>query len=244
MGQLNEAKAIREEAYMYVNETYDSEHPLVLEAGGELIEILNRTGNYYDAERFARVCYEALTRAPLDPNSYEAADAARNLANASCNLIETNGFKSAVIEEAEMLARKAVRIMKELKESKSIEMINTFQTLVNVLSTKKDFSDETKRLLEDYLNYAIRFQGLDSESASFAQRHLGRFHYNFSDTFCSNDAKTKHPQLAESYYKEELLIFIKHYGPNHFNTLQITSNLSILSTALEQIENHHSSEEP
>jgi hypothetical protein len=79
---------MREEAYIYVSQSHDPEHPLVLEAGGELIEILFETGDYYDAERFARVCYEALTRAPLDPNSFEAAIAARNLAIASCNLVK------------------------------------------------------------------------------------------------------------------------------------------------------------
>jgi hypothetical protein len=73
-----------------------------------LIEILGLTGDYYDAERFARICYDALTRAPLDSNCYEAAEAARNLAEASCNLIRDIGPESADIDEAEMLARKAV----------------------------------------------------------------------------------------------------------------------------------------
>jgi hypothetical protein len=94
---------------------YNPEHPLVLEAGGKLIEILVLTGDFYDAERFARVCYEALTRAPLDPDSFEAANAAKNLVNSSYLLIETNGPESANIDEAEMLARKAVSIMKNLK---------------------------------------------------------------------------------------------------------------------------------
>jgi hypothetical protein len=91
-------------AYVYVSEVYNPKHPLVLRAGGRLIGILS---HYYDAERFARICYEALTRAPLDPDSFEAAEAAINLVNASCNLIKSNGPDSADKEEAEMLARKA-----------------------------------------------------------------------------------------------------------------------------------------
>jgi hypothetical protein len=89
-------------------------HPLVLEAGGQFIEILNLTGDYYDAECFARVCYDILTRSPLDPDSLEAANAASNLANESVNLINKNGPENADIEESEMLARKAARIIKEL----------------------------------------------------------------------------------------------------------------------------------
>jgi tetratricopeptide (TPR) repeat protein len=108
MGKLTESKAIREEAYMHVSEIHNHEHPLVLEIGGNLIEILIATGELYDAERFARVCYDSLTRVPLDPDSYEAANAARNLTEVSCDLIRANGLDSVNIEEAEMLARKAV----------------------------------------------------------------------------------------------------------------------------------------
>jgi hypothetical protein len=93
-----------------LNETYDPEHPIVLEAGSRLIEILSRTGHHHDnVERFARICYECLTRTPLDPESFEAAEAAGNLSRASFDLIQANGPGSADIDEAEMLAKKAVR---------------------------------------------------------------------------------------------------------------------------------------
>jgi hypothetical protein len=124
---------VKEEAYMKVSEAYDPEHSLVLEAGGELIGILNLTGDYYDAERFARVCYDSLTRAPLDPDSIEIAIAARNLADSSCSFIQENGPKIADIDEAEMLAIKAAQIIKELKGPGSSDMINAFSILVSVL---------------------------------------------------------------------------------------------------------------
>jgi hypothetical protein len=86
--EREKAKSIREEAYMHVNETYNPEHPLVLEAAGQLIGTLLNLGDFYNAERFARICYDALIRPPLDPKSYEAAKAAGNLANASRFLIQ------------------------------------------------------------------------------------------------------------------------------------------------------------
>jgi hypothetical protein len=46
------AKAVMEEAYNYVAELYNPEHPQVLFVAGKLIESLNQTGNCYDAERF------------------------------------------------------------------------------------------------------------------------------------------------------------------------------------------------
>jgi hypothetical protein len=70
IGKFIKAKAVMEEAYDYLNEIYDPEHPLVLEAGGTLVQVLGRTGDHYDAERLARICYDSLTRLHLDPESY------------------------------------------------------------------------------------------------------------------------------------------------------------------------------
>jgi hypothetical protein len=71
--KISEEKAVRKEAYIYASEIYNPEHPIVLEAGGLLIDTLCRSGDFYDAERFARVCYDSLTRPPLDPEAYEVA---------------------------------------------------------------------------------------------------------------------------------------------------------------------------
>jgi hypothetical protein len=54
MNKIAEAKATREEAYMWVSEAYSPLHPLVLDAGGKLISILTVTGDHYDVERFAK----------------------------------------------------------------------------------------------------------------------------------------------------------------------------------------------
>jgi hypothetical protein len=78
---------------------YDPEHPLLLKAASKLIEILDETGDYYDAERFVRICYEALSRQTLDPDSFEEANAAMNLPQTSCNLIRVNGSESADISQ-------------------------------------------------------------------------------------------------------------------------------------------------
>jgi hypothetical protein len=106
MGKVSEAKATREEAYCSISEVYDPEHPLVLEAGTRLIEILKVTKKYYDAERFSRICYESLTRTPLDPDSFQIANAAINLATISIHLIRTKGPEGADIIEADFPVRK------------------------------------------------------------------------------------------------------------------------------------------
>jgi tetratricopeptide (TPR) repeat protein len=133
MGKYTEAKTIREEAYICVSERYNSEHPLVLVAGGQLIEALNMTEDYYDAERFARFCYDGLTRPPLDPDSYEAAQASINLSFACCNLNKRDGPESADIEEAEMLASKGISIIKEVKGPGCYDMRWSFSALIKVI---------------------------------------------------------------------------------------------------------------
>jgi hypothetical protein len=239
MGKLTEAKALAEEAYMFVSEVYDPEHPLVLEAGDQLVQILGHTGDYHDAERFARICYEGLTRAPLDPESVEAAKGAATLAQATCNLISKNGPESADIEEAEMLARKAIRIMKERKGPASNELGYVFESLVRVRLLKEDFTGETKSLLEDYLSDAIRYETKDGENASLANRHLGQFHSLIVDTLPCNEAKRKHLQLSESYYKESVRLQTEQFGRQNCNTLKTAARLSEVTRKLEQIRSHH-----
>lgn len=200
IGRSTESKAVREEAYMYVSAVYNPEHPLVLENGGKLITILVATGEFYDAERFARVCYDGLTRAPRE-NDPEGGD----------------------IIEAEMLARKAVHIMKEFKGPFSKASLLSCKVFFNIILFKKDFTDETKSLLEDYLSDAIRYEGVDGESTALAHSHLALFHSGISDKFSCKDTERKHLQIAVSHFKEELRISIILFGPNSPNALQVTS---------------------
>jgi tetratricopeptide (TPR) repeat protein len=176
MNNLTEAKAIFEEAYMHISEANHPEHPLVLKAGDHLIDSLSLTGEFYDAERFARICYQSLTRPPLDPESYLVARACLNLAKVSCGLIRGNNSEVVDIEETEMLARKALQIMEKLIGFKSKDMEWSFNILADVLRLKKDLTDERENLLQDYLNDAIRYQGIDSSMTASAHNHFGDFH--------------------------------------------------------------------
>jgi hypothetical protein len=120
-----------------------------------------------------------------------------------------------------MLVRKASRIMKELKGPGSNEVVKPFQTLVNIMTMKKDFTNEIRSILEDFLSDVIRYQGVDCVGTAYAKSHLGHFHYLISDmSFCA-DEKRNYLQLVESYYKEVSRISAKYYGPNHPNTLQM-----------------------
>jgi hypothetical protein len=102
VGKFTESKDVRIEAYELVSMVHDPEHPMVLEAGSNVIKINGELGEHYDAERFARICYEGLNRHGLDPESYEATSAAIDLAKATFNLIKTNGPENANIVEGKL----------------------------------------------------------------------------------------------------------------------------------------------
>jgi tetratricopeptide (TPR) repeat protein len=220
--KLSETKAVREEAYECLTETYDVDHPLVLEAGRQLVEILSVIGDYYDSERFARVCYESQTRAPFDPESLQAAFAASNLAIASCNLIKSEGPESADIEEALMLARKAVYIMKKLGDPGDDGVRWSFGNLVIVIFQKGDFGHETMKLFEDFLSDAIKNRE-DDANISAANSHLGSLHYAL---YLRDIEKVEHLLLSESYCKEALTLRMRYFKEEDLVTSQLATFLS------------------
>jgi hypothetical protein len=102
----------------------------------------------------------ALNLADASSNIYAEAKAA-HLADASCSMLQFSGPESSDIEEAVMLARKAVRIIIELKGFADEDSIWAFGALFNVFHIKKDFSEETKSLYEEYMSDAIRYPNLN-----------------------------------------------------------------------------------
>jgi hypothetical protein len=128
-----EAKEAREECYNLVAEFYSPDHPMVLEAGNKLIEHLLSTEEYYDAERFARISYECLTR-PVDTESYMVADASESLATAMFRLNRND--KNWDSTEAEMLCRKALRIKNIVYGPNHVMQMRLLATLADILQVK------------------------------------------------------------------------------------------------------------
>jgi hypothetical protein len=113
--RYNEAKIVLEEVYDLMATTYCLDHPLVLKTANLLVKTLIVLKEYYDAQRFASICYEILTR-PIDTESDEVADAAYSLARVSFYLIRDQDAERGGeamerdLKFMEMLLRKAIRI--------------------------------------------------------------------------------------------------------------------------------------
>jgi hypothetical protein len=107
------------------------DHPLVLMVANDMIHILIMLEEYVDAERYARISYECLTR-PIDTESEEVANAAMLLADVTFQLILDG--KDGDIEEAEMLARKSLRIMQKIDGLNACSACSIKIVLSNILS--------------------------------------------------------------------------------------------------------------
>ena len=88
-----------------------------------MINVLILTEEYEDAERYARISYECLTRS-IDTESEEVANAAESLANIMYNLIR-RGVEGVNVVEAEMLSRKVLRIRQRVNGANNVVTVNS-----------------------------------------------------------------------------------------------------------------------
>jgi hypothetical protein len=233
---LSEAKATYEETYNFMVEKFYPDHPLVLEVANSLIKILIRTEEYFDAERFARICYECLTR-PIDTESNEVGFAAEALATVTHRLLLQNGSSSSFgnIEEVEMLARKALKIKERIHGQNHYFTSSILYLISNILRLKKSREDEVLDLLDRSLAMSIKHVGVDHENVANYSLVLAEFHGHIGDELPDRKAKIGHYRLAKRHCKEAVRIETKLRGPNHPLTLtrksvlkHITDNLSAL----------------
>lgn len=122
-----------EEAYTLASNQHGPEHPTVQKAATCLIDCCEATGNFVDAERFARINYECLN----DVNS-NTDRKGRVFANAKIQLATVwlstrsdqrdGGFEAA--EEAETVMREACDILEEMLRGE-----NTGGSVANFLSS-------------------------------------------------------------------------------------------------------------
>lgn len=129
-----EAKICYEDAYNLVAITYWPSRHIVLRVASNLIAFLNITSEYYDAEGYARICYECLTR-PVNSESEEIAEAAVLLASVSFHLCQQQGIKEGEdIAEAEFLARKSLCILQRINgPADNVHFANAIGTLADIL---------------------------------------------------------------------------------------------------------------
>lgn len=223
--KYNEAISVYEELYNMVIEIHDLDHPLVLTAANLMIDCLNSMGRCKEAEGFARISYECLTR-PVDNESEEVADAARSLADNIDAVLRSGGDGDIV--EAEMLSRKALRIMTGIHGSNHFVTSSVKIELSNILGHSSNSNDERKALLEQTLPSFIKLQGNNGDFVAKVNNGLGNVHNDIANTLPPGPARNEQHHIALKYFEESLRIATKIYGPTHPYTIELESSLSSL----------------
>lgn len=133
-----DARCMFEEAYNIMIDVYPVDHPRVLHSAGSLVHFLIVNRDYIDAERFARISYQCLSKSGTI-ESESVANFAMYLAIATFELISLNIVDSVDvcmignIEEVEMLLRKSIRINEKINGYNHYSIIDGLITLSNVL---------------------------------------------------------------------------------------------------------------
>jgi hypothetical protein len=203
--KYSEAKTVYEEMYNLVAEAYYVDHPMVLTAANYLINVLILTEEFEDAERYARISYECLTRS-VDSECEEIANASESLANVTFELICRKGVEGGDIMEAEMLCRKALRIKEKIHGANQGMTVNTRVHLSNILSVRGIHDNERERLLQQCLAINIRVFGINGSDTAMITKGLENLHSGIATNLPPGDEKTEQLRISYSYHKEVLRI--------------------------------------
>jgi tetratricopeptide (TPR) repeat protein len=216
-----------EEAYDCVAITYNPVHPKVQEVASSLIECLLSKGDFEHAETFAQLMLESLK----DPGkgSDQQSEA---VANVYCDLGDILfRQKGGDLVKNEKLERESLRIIYGADHAKVGVSVTL---LASILLSQGKVDCETTELHERAL--AIRIENFGSEGINTAasNSNLGTFYHHQAETSLSAGIRKKHLLLSVSKFNEALRIYTKLFGPDHPNTVQVSSQLSIVTHKLSK----------
>jgi tetratricopeptide (TPR) repeat protein len=188
-----------------------------------LINILIKKGDLFDvdAERYAQVTYGNLRdkKNGMDQEGEEVSNGAYNLARV---IYRQNGD----LIKAEELAREALRIRDHLYGNSHNNVGISIDLLARILRAQKNLGDETRELFEHSLAIDIRNGGPDGINTAVGNLNIGNFCRQLAGIQSTIDSKRTQLLLVKSHYEEALRIDLKVYGPNHPDTVDVTSQLT------------------
>lgn len=226
--KYKEAQLVYEEMYNALVEVYQPDHPKVLAAANQMIQNLIDLKEFGDAERYARISYDCLTR-PVDTESIGVAHAAMALADVTYKLICESKQEGWNMLEAEMLARKAIRIYEKIYGHDNLAYQATaFQVLSKILTSIGNHDIEAKDLFEKALSIYVDSEGTNGHNVAIMNYQLGLFHLKMAmaDKATYGTAWIREGAISKIYWKEAIRINTKLHGPTHDQTLQSISMLS------------------
>lgn len=214
--KTGEGANFAEEAYNLASEEFGPEHPEVHEAASILINIYQDTGNFVDAERFARINWESLK----DPNSN--VDRNGDLFALGMNQVarlwlltppdQRIGGEEAA-EEAETLSREACGIFERLEMNGANDPISSqlglsLTTQAEIMMVRGKVTPEVEAILHRVLTLSqdCRRGVVPKVKSSYDRYHhlliMGRFYVQSAEPMPDGMEKAHQLKLALRAYEE------------------------------------------
>jgi tetratricopeptide (TPR) repeat protein len=230
-GNFVDALPFAEEAYDLVAIAYNPVHPKVQEAAGVLIQCLVQKGDLYDAERFAEATLDSLKDPAngLDQESEAVAKGYYSLASV------INSQKGDLVK-AEMLTRESLRIRTLIYGNDHTDVKLSSSLLARLLMSQGDLGDETMELFESSLANDTKNYGPDGTNVAVSNYNLGNFYHCLAYEQQIVRREIEYLCLSKSKFKEALRIYTNIFGPDHPQTIEASSNLSIVLQKLWELQ--------
>jgi tetratricopeptide (TPR) repeat protein len=230
-GNHIDALPIAEEAYNLYAIVYNPVHPKVQEAAGTLIECLQDNGDLYNAGRFAEATLDSLKDPAngLDQESEEVANGYHNLASVI-------NKQEGDLAKAEMLVRESLRIRTRVYGNDHVHVGLSCSLLARILISQDNMGDEAMKLFEHHLANDTKYYGPDGPNAAISNLNLGNFYHRLSDRQQIVRREIEHLCLSKSKYKEAVRIYTKIFGPENPQTINASSELSIVLHKLYELQ--------
>jgi tetratricopeptide (TPR) repeat protein len=228
-GNYDEALTLVEEAYNCVAVAYNPVHPKVQKAASWLIECLICKGDFDHAETFAQLTLESLKDSGngLDQQSEAVAKGYHGLGRV---IYKQKGD----LVKAEKLARESLRIWTRLYGGDHAHVGVSSSLLARILQAQSKLGSETKELCERSLAINIKNFGSEGLNTAASNNNLGSFYHLQAEASLSAGIRKEHLALSFSKLNEALRIYTKLFGTDHPDTVQVSSQLSIISYKLSQ----------
>jgi tetratricopeptide (TPR) repeat protein len=136
--------------------------------------------------------------------------------------------------KAEKLVRESLRIRTRLYVSDHAQVGMSSSLLAPILESQGNLGSETKELYERCVAIDIKNFGSEGINTAAHYFNLGNFYHHRAEESPSAGIRKEHLSLSFSKFKEALRIKTKLFGPDHPNTVQASSQLSIVSNKLSE----------
>jgi tetratricopeptide (TPR) repeat protein len=198
-------------------------------AASSLIECLLDKGDFEHAETFAQMTLESL-KDPGNGLDQQSEPVARGYYDLGEVIFRQKGD----LVKAEKLIRESLRIKTHLYGGDHALVGVSGSLLARILLSQGKLGSKTKELYERSLTIGIKNSGSEGLSTAVSNNDLGILYHLQAGCSLIAGRRKEYLALSVSKFKEARRIYAKLFGPDHPNTVQASSQLSVVTRKLSE----------